>query len=193
MTPRRPLPMAPSKWFGRLMETLNTPDYEAALAAISVPRAGALLEIGFGSGRFLAMLIKARPDVRVAGADPTPAMVALARENPTLQVANADLRESGAEALPWDDGAFDAVVAINSFQFWAAPDRAAAEIARVLKPHGRICLVLRSHRGGAPDWLPNPMSKSDDEPGAAIAWLRANGFERAERVGDRPIIVCARR
>jgi SAM-dependent methyltransferase len=45
-----------------------------------------------------------------------------------------------AHALPFADAAFDAVVTFNTFEHLSDPDRAAAEIYRVLKPGGRLVL-----------------------------------------------------
>jgi SAM-dependent methyltransferase len=43
-----------------------------------------------------------------------------------------------AHHLPFADASFDAVVSFNTFEHLAEPDRAAAEIFRVLKPGGRV-------------------------------------------------------
>ena len=49
-----------------------------------------------------------------------------------------------AECLPFDDGAFDAVVALNVFHHLGRPKRALAECLRVIRPGGRI-IIWESH------------------------------------------------
>jgi SAM-dependent methyltransferase len=56
------------------------------------------------------------------------------------RVPEADLREGGLDELPFADGAFDAVIAINALQFAFAPAAALREIHRVLRPGGRLAL-----------------------------------------------------
>ena len=53
-----------------------------------------------------------------------------------------DYRVGDAEELPFDDGAFDAVVSTCGIQFVARPEDAAAELARVLRPGGRFTATL---------------------------------------------------
>ncbi len=64
-------------------------------------------------------------------------MVALARErHPTLE-----FRQANAEALPFPDASFDAVVANFLILHLGRPERATAEFARVLVPGGRLALT----------------------------------------------------
>jgi SAM-dependent methyltransferase len=90
--------------------------------------------------------------------------------------ARADLRAGEVAPLPWPDAAFDAAVALHSFQFWSDPVAAARELRRVLRAGGRVLLVLRDHGRRAPGWLPNPLSLSGREAAAAAELLRGNGF-----------------
>jgi ubiquinone/menaquinone biosynthesis C-methylase UbiE len=46
------------------------------------------------------------------------------------------------ETLPFDDGAFDALVGVNAFQFAGDPRGALAEAARVVRPGGRVVASL---------------------------------------------------
>jgi ubiquinone/menaquinone biosynthesis C-methylase UbiE len=62
---------------------------------------------------------------------------ALARER---GVANVRTRRGDVEALPFDDDAFDLVTSRYSAHHWPHPERALAEIRRVLKPGGRFLL-----------------------------------------------------
>lgn len=174
---KRHLAMTPTKLFGRLMEAMNAAAYREAIQGL--PARGAVLEIGFGTGRFLEMLAASGSYALIAGIDPTPAMVAMAGARPALRQpgSQADIRLGTAESLPWGEATFDAVVAIHCFQFWSDPHAAVQEVRRVLKTGGLLRLVLRAHGAHPPDWLPNPISRAGDEDAGASALLSAAAFE----------------
>jgi SAM-dependent methyltransferase len=73
---------------------------------------------------------------RCSGIDTSPSLLAVARE----RVPDADLREGGLDKLPWGDGVFDSVLAINALQFAFDPAAALAEVTRVLRSGGRLAL-----------------------------------------------------
>jgi ubiquinone/menaquinone biosynthesis C-methylase UbiE len=110
-----------------------------------LPPAGArVLEVGFGSGR-LHVELAAR--YRMAGLDRAPGMARLTARR-LASAATATERDLSsalcvgtAEALPYPDASFDAVV--STFAFSAFPDADAAmdEMVRLLKPGGRVVIV----------------------------------------------------
>ena len=183
--------------FATAMEVLNARAYARAVELTDVQTGWRVLEIGFGTGRLLQMVSRAAPAVSVAGIDPTPDMVARARNRPELRNLHeaADLREGTADHLPWPDASFDAVIAVHSYQFWADPDRCLKEIARVLRPGRRVILILRHHGVRAPRWLPNPISRSGDEVAGTRALLAANRFAdiaEAPSLGKTRIVTAVR-
>jgi len=184
--------MSPHGLFATIMERMNTPAYRLAVARLEPTEGQAILEIGFGTGKLLEMLADI-PRIRLAGVDPTPAMVkrATARARLAQLGARLDLRQGSDHPLPWPDDAFHHVVAVHSFQFWPDPIRSLTEIIRVLKPRGTLVLILRNHGQTAPDWLPNPISRSGDEAGRALAALEAKGFDAtlAGRAGSSSCLV----
>ncbi|MEO0982704.1 MAG: class I SAM-dependent methyltransferase [Pseudomonadota bacterium] len=190
MTKRKPpLPMAPAglagRLFGFLMERMNRPAYDLTLSLVD-PQAGqAILEVGFGTGKLLEMFSQAAPRLHLAGVEPTETMldVANARKRLRERAGVLDLRLGTADALPWREDMFDTVAALHCFQFWPEPGRALREIRRVLKPGGGLVMVFRDHGKHAPDFLPNPVSKSGDEVGGAMALLRTTGFAKVAAAG----------
>jgi ubiquinone/menaquinone biosynthesis C-methylase UbiE len=105
---------------------------------------GALLEVGCGTGNLLAALAGRGALPRTyAGADPSAGMLAVARAKAeALGLASrAAFVQAPAEALPFADAEFDAVAAASSLQFWTEPERALAEVRRVLRPGGRFVTV----------------------------------------------------
>jgi SAM-dependent methyltransferase len=92
------------------------------------------LDLGAGTGKFTKRLLAT--GANVCAVDPVPAML----ERLKLQHADLDVRAGSAEAIPFGDSAFDAVVCAQSFH-WFATDEAMVEIHRVLKPGGRLGLI----------------------------------------------------
>ncbi len=182
--------------FGVVMERLNAPAYRLALDMIAPFPTDAILEIGFGTGRLIELLLARAPDGRVAGVDPTPTMLDVARGRRAVRAAGArvDLRLGDASRLPWPDASFDAVAALHCFQFWTDPLASAREIGRVLRPNGRLVLILRTHsRDHAPAWLPNPISRTANEVEGARACLVAAGLLVAGADAWPPAAVLATR
>lgn len=101
-------------------------------------RVAKLLEVGYGSGVFFPEL--ARHADQLYGADiherPGDVTEVLAKAG-----IRAELVTAPAEVLPYPDGMFDIVVAVSTFEFVTDARRAITELARVLKPEGRIIVV----------------------------------------------------
>lgn len=96
-----------------------------------------VLDVGTGEGQ-VARLAAAQGSSLVAGIDPTSNQVVEA-----VQRAGGPVyARSGADALPFPDGTFDAVVACLVFEHIEAVDDAIDEVARVLRPGGRFAFFL---------------------------------------------------
>jgi ubiquinone/menaquinone biosynthesis C-methylase UbiE len=115
---------------------------------------GDVLEVAVGTGRNLALY----PDgVRLTGIDWSAGMLGIARERAASLGREADLRTGDAQALAFPDASFDTVLC--ALGLCAIPDdrRAVTEMARVLRPGGRLLLVdhiAASSRGlRALQWL----------------------------------------
>jgi len=98
--------------------------------------------VDLGSGAGIDALIAARavgPDGRVIGIDMTPEMLAKATANATTAGADhVEFREGRLEALPVDDGSVDAITSNCVINLVPDKSKVFAEIARVLKPGGRL-------------------------------------------------------
>lgn len=115
-----------SELWGRFTEPVHATLIEAA----GVAPGDRVLDVGCGSGEFLATLRVHGADA--SGVDPAAGMRIRAREG------GADVRDGDAEHLPFADGSFDVVVAVNALQFASDTTAALREFARVLAPGGRI-------------------------------------------------------
>jgi SAM-dependent methyltransferase len=120
--------------WSQLAEPQNERLFADALDAAGMAAGAAVLDIGCGSG--LALSMAAQRGAVVSGIDISGSLLAVARR----RVPDADLREGGLDALPFDDGAFDVVVAVNALQFAFDPAAALREVHRVLRRGGRLAL-----------------------------------------------------
>lgn len=99
---------------------------------------GRVLEVGIGTGRNLPLY---PPETELTGIELSPAMLDQARARAAQLGRPADLRVGDAQKLPFPDAGFDAVIATLTLCSIPDADRAVAEMARVLRPGGRLVLL----------------------------------------------------
>ena len=98
-----------------------------------------VLDVAAGNGN--ASLAAARRWCDVVASDYVPALLERAHERATADRLAMTFREADAEALPFDDESFDAVLSTFGVMFTPNQERAAAELVRVCKPGGKIGLA----------------------------------------------------
>jgi SAM-dependent methyltransferase len=120
------------------------PVVDGVIARARLMRGARVLDLGTGTGAVAeraAHLVG--PQGRVVGIDISPDMLRVARERMAARgLTTVSLREGRAEALPAEDASFD--VALASLSLMYVIDRAAAarELARVLRPGGRLIAAV---------------------------------------------------
>jgi ubiquinone/menaquinone biosynthesis C-methylase UbiE len=109
------------------------------VVSLGVEPAG-VLDIGCGTGSLLWTLAGRLPGAAsLLGVDPAPTMIEVGagkQGDPRVRLAMAV-----AERLPFADASFDLVVSTVSFDHWADQPAGLREVARVLRPGGRLVLV----------------------------------------------------
>ncbi len=105
-------------------------------------QSGSVLEVGVGTGLSLQHY---NPALQVTGFDFSAEMLAKAQDKvDRLQLDHVvALRQMDARELDFPDNAFDNVAAMHVLSVVPEPERVMAEIARVLKPGGRV--VITNH------------------------------------------------
>ncbi len=119
-----------------------------------------LLDVGCGDGALTSDL--ARRSAYTTGLDADPATIAAARRRSETAGAQARFVEGRAERLPFGDATFDRVIAVAVLCFVEHAEQSVAEMARVLKPGGRLIIgelgrwsLFAAHRR-IRGWLGNP-------------------------------------
>jgi ubiquinone/menaquinone biosynthesis C-methylase UbiE len=116
----------------------------AAEAALFISRLGLkpgmkVLDVACGTGNL--SLPAARLGANVTGVDIAENLLEQARANAAREGLQAQFDEGDAEALPYEDASFDAVVTMYGAMFAPRPELVAAELLRVTKPGGVIAMA----------------------------------------------------
>ena len=122
-----------------------------AVQQLDLQPSDSVLEIGFGPGLGIQQALAQVPQGSVAGVDISEVMVAQARRRNAaeVQAGRVDLRQGSADHLPFGDGSFEKVFAINSLHIWPDAQAGLREVQRVLKPGGLAARAAPEtcHRG----------------------------------------------
>jgi ubiquinone/menaquinone biosynthesis C-methylase UbiE len=124
---------------------------------------GRVLEIGAGTGASFPYYQHIQA---LVATDPDPFMLRRARRRARDLASRVQLQQAQAEALPFADASFDAVVSTLVLCTVADPDRALAEIRRVLKPGGTLRFIEHVRADG---WL----GRAHDLVTPAWRWIGA--------------------
>lgn len=113
-----------------------------ALTALAVQPGERALDVGSGTGsEVFAFSRLTGPTGDAVGVDPNPTMLAVARERAAGRPFPTRFVAGTAYALPFDDDSFDVIRCERVYQHLDRPEAATAEIARVLRPGGRVMLI----------------------------------------------------
>jgi len=98
-----------------------------------------VLDIAAGNGN--ASLAAARRGCVVTSTDYVPALLELGQQRARAEQLDMTVQEADAEALPFADASFDAVLSTFGVMFTPDHARAASEMLRVCRPGGRIAMA----------------------------------------------------
>jgi SAM-dependent methyltransferase len=87
--------------------------------------------------------------------------VAVARSTNKRWIAagRVEIRQGSVSQLPFPDGTFDVISAVETHYYWPDPASDVREILRVLKPGGRLVVIAETYRGRSGDALYRPAMK----------------------------------
>ena len=130
-----PLWGAKARDWAQINEQNSLPLFGAVLDAARVTSGTRFLDAGCGAG--LASLLATLRGAKVSAFDASTELIAIAQQ----RLPGADVREADLEELPYADGSFDAVAALNSLFYAADPTAALRELVRVTRPGGRVVVA----------------------------------------------------
>jgi len=162
---------------GRLMVKDTADANDRALAKLDLAEPRIILDVGFGQGRTVAVLVRAGH--RVLGVDSSATMVsqATARNRAACRDGRVVLEHGDGVTVPFPDDSADAAITAHTVYFMPDPVATFADIARVLRPGGTLVIVCRTSDDDTPAWIDPDIYRirSADE---ITAMLRAAGFVR---------------
>ncbi|HZL05696.1 MAG TPA: class I SAM-dependent methyltransferase [Coriobacteriia bacterium] len=167
----------PGRFGSWLNSYLNRPSYRLMAAALDLEPEDVFLDVACGWGEFLVVFgSKAR---RVAGIDVSEEKVVLARQRLADRIASgtAEVVQGDAATLPWEEGAFSAVMCMDAFAFFPAPEQVLAEVLRVLRPGGRMLMQIgMKWPDGPPKQMLHPATRVAGDEAAVRRMVEDAGF-----------------
>ena len=160
---------------------LLEPDARGVVEAAAVQAGDRVLDVACGTGN--AALVATERGADATGLDSAPRLLDVARGRPGGE--HVAWVEGGAEALPFADDAFAAVLSVFGVIFARDARRAAGELLRVVRPGGRIVVtswldrgplaeVMRASRAAAP--APPPPDPADGPAPPPVNWGDASAL-----------------
>jgi ubiquinone/menaquinone biosynthesis C-methylase UbiE len=129
------------RFMGRWSEPLAGEFLESADVRVT----GQVLDVGCGPGALTAVLVDRFGAPAVAAIDPSESFVAATGE----RFPGLDVRQGNAEALPYDDGSFDAALAQLVVHFMTDPVAGLRDMGRVTRSGGVVAACVWDHAGGS--------------------------------------------
>jgi ubiquinone/menaquinone biosynthesis C-methylase UbiE len=162
----------------------------AAVDSAEIPRGAVAMDVGFGGGVGLQLLLdRVGDDGVVHGIEIADDMLRRARSRFGRDVASGRLRLSSGSltGLPLEDNSVDALITLNTVYFISELDAACAELARVLRPGGRAVIGI-----GDPDVMARlpftPHGFTIRPVGEIAAALQNSGLQvERRRIDEKPM------
>ncbi len=117
------------------------PASDVAVAALGLASGARVLDVACGTGN--AAFVAHRAGAIVTGLDGSPRLLDVARE----RIPDGEFVQGEITQLPFDDAQFDAAVSVFGVIFASSAEQATAEIARVVRPGGRVAITAWPPRG----------------------------------------------
>jgi SAM-dependent methyltransferase len=137
----------------------------------SIQKGAKVLDVASGTGES-ACFIAERFAARVSGIDRSDEMIQRAEAKAQSKNLKVEFRKADAANLPFDDSEFDVAICECTLCLFEK-ERVLGEMARVVRPGGRIGIHDLCWKEGAPDELKHTLAEIEDErPETLEGWQR---------------------
>lgn len=143
----------PRGWLGRFvlwnMNSRHSKVTDWGLAHVSVNEHDTILDVGCGGGRTVSKLAAMAAQGKVHGADFSEASVATSERTNArwIEMGRVEIRHASVSQLPFPDGMFDLVTAVETHFWWPNLPGDMREVFRVMKPGGKLVLIAEVYKG----------------------------------------------
>lgn len=141
------------RFIGRAMVKDTAAANDRALDLLALDRSSTVLEVGYGQGRTVAVMLERGHDVLGVEVSKTMVRQARARNRRAVDDERATLVRGDGRTLPFPDGAADAALAVHTLYFMPDPAVTVLDIARVLRPGSRLAIGARVGDDPMPAWM----------------------------------------
>ena len=165
-----------------VIATLIQPVAEQLADSADLVAGSRVLDVAGGTGN--AAIAAARCGCDVTCTDYVPALLERGRERAQAERLGIEFAVADAEALPYEDGSYDAVLSVFGSMFAPDQPQAAAELVRVCRPGGLIGLASWTPEGFLGDWFRTQAAHVPPPAGVAspLRWGTEEGID--ELLGD---------
>ncbi|MEH6307902.1 class I SAM-dependent methyltransferase [Olivibacter sp. CPCC 100613] len=131
---------------GNRMNESNGEMTRHAIDLLGIVDGEKVVELGPGNARFASYVLDKGRHIHYLGADISEVMIEEARQinRAFLEGGSVSLFLLKRLQLPFEDESIDKAFTVNTLYFWQEPLSVLAELYRVLKPGGLLCLAIRS-------------------------------------------------
>jgi ubiquinone/menaquinone biosynthesis C-methylase UbiE len=119
------------------------------LEHISIASHDTILDVGCGGGRTVSKLAAIATQGKVYGVDYSDESVAAAKRTNArwIELGRVEIRNGSVSRLPFPDGMFDLVTAVETHFWWPNLPGDLREVFRVLKPGGTLVVIAEIYKG----------------------------------------------
>jgi ubiquinone/menaquinone biosynthesis C-methylase UbiE len=119
------------------------------LQHVSIANHGAVLDVGCGGGKTVSKLAAIATQGKVYGLDYSEESVAATKRTNAqwIELGRVEVRHGSVSQLPFPDGMFDLVTAVETHFWWPDLPGDMREVFRVLKPGGTLILIAEIYKG----------------------------------------------
>lgn len=143
----------PTGWLGRFtlwrMNASHSKLTDWGLGHLTIEKHHTILDVGCGGGRTVSKLAAIATQGKVYGVDYSEESVAATKRTNArwIDLGSVEVHQESVSQLPFPDGMFDLVTAVETHFWWPSLPTDMREIFRVLKPGGQLIIIAEVYKG----------------------------------------------